>query len=306
MEFYASGHARFIACPDAPLSTGTSPTEFWRSFERWEHFRWKNKDTHSVQNRQPCVSFSKRGNCSNFAKPWDIQLKPVLLQSYNITEANKGKSCTWLAWLGHEMSLKKKQFFKIFHELACYLKRTCWPSQASAGAAFALISFSSAVALQRDRFELNSSRFRKVRAIPALGKSHTRLAVLDTVCDFIFSLKMLYIFETFSKFRGTGTSRTRSIRWSDKAPRLDASPEFYLWNNSRKMRRFSTFANSDHLLINIQPRQSELRAWLACQTNGTDKTKQYTKNQLNTITFGDGPARRIYHGFWQLLRKWPK
>ena len=47
-------------------------------------------------------------------------------------------------------------------------KLISWPSQASTGSAFALIIFSDDVALQRNRFELNISWFRKVRPISAL------------------------------------------------------------------------------------------------------------------------------------------
>ena len=174
----------------------------------------------------------------------------------------KNLRCAWLACSWDEF--EQDTFFQDFPWNCILFKLISWPSQASAGATFGLISFSDAVALQRDRFELNISRSYKVRAIPALGKRYTRLAVLDTVCILIFSLKMLSPFEAFSKLRGTGTSRNRSIKESYEAPRLAASPELHAWNNLRKMRYFSTFANSDQFSTNIQPRQNELRAWMGC------------------------------------------
>ena len=81
------------------------------------------------------------------------------------------KAAPVLAWLGNRsvstiMLIHRKQWRNCIK-----LKLITLPIQASADDAFVLISFSDDVDLQRDRFVLNTSRFRKVRAIPALGKN---------------------------------------------------------------------------------------------------------------------------------------
>ena len=63
---------------------------------------------------------------------------------------------------------------------------------------------------------------------------------------------MLSNIETLSKVRGIGTCLKKRIREREEAPRQAANTGFHLWNISRKIRRFSTVANSDKHSTTIQ------------------------------------------------------
>ena len=173
---------------------------YWYRFDRiLKKFRIgrplcvKNKFPGDVQNSSSAWKFFLAPELLYFAKPWDIKLKPVPLQSYIIPEPNNRKAAPALDWLGPEMSLNKRKFLHDFSEFAWSLKQTCWPSQARAGAVFAVIRFSDDVALQRDRFELNVLWFCKVWEIHELGNSSWRWTVLDIALNFIFTANALTI-----------------------------------------------------------------------------------------------------------------
>ena len=93
-----------------------------------------------------------------------------------------------------QMSFYKNRFLQHSAWHCSLSKLISRRDKASTGAAFALISFTGVVALQRDRVELNISRYRKVTAITTVEKGYTSQAVLDGKYNFLFLEKSLSIF----------------------------------------------------------------------------------------------------------------
>ena len=98
---------------------------------------------------------------------------------------------------------------------------------------------------------------------------------------------MLYLFVTFSKVRRTGANRKIHIWGSDRAPHPTASPEFGLWNNSRKMCYFAHIVNIDQLSSHLPSRQSELRILFRWHMKGLAIGSHHTKIEQNRAVSGD-------------------